>query len=400
MKIIKDQSQQNITAQQGQLGGVEQAKQIQNQLPVDISQQGAPITCPLLPGNPINNNFKPLNPAQLAEVAGVGGAGLKGSGALSGILSVENGHGPRGAAAAFLTTANHGLRSAVRFQLDVSAKDAKAFSGQQINVSGNITKTNDYRGTISGVKLEAPTGYQVGSYKTLSGTIQNERIMGIGGEAPPSGAYLHLPENIEIAGKQYGKVFLGNREFQDGQTLDLHGRLDVNRFGGVEVLEGTYLQLSGLSNVSAGEPRYVNGKFETVDGKKAPRLMLERRDIFDASNVIMVLDQGADKAFVGLEGGMQMAGANAFHGFKGDARIIANATDADRQAIQINREGTPINAAGQELDRVGGHADPAGVADGMLTSWYYDKAADTAYRFLSGGVAGFQMHMDQVIRPN
>ena len=379
------------------------ASPIQSPTQAPISQDPAqvtpmpPIQPPILPG--------PVTPARtlgaddLKAVAGVGGAGISGVGTLKGVIDVQQmGQLLR----PFLITANPGSRSEVKFLLDVDAQAAAKQKGQSLEVTGTIDKLTMYSGKITGATLGEARGISPGAYRTFSGTVEHRNIMGIGGEAPPSGPYLNLDAPIEVDGKPFDRLFLADADkFADGVALQLHGRVDVGRFGGVEVRDGTYLALSGISNVGAGEPTFtLNDGFTTAAGKSAPALILERRDLYDAPNVVMVADQGQDKVFIGTHGGMRMPGSNPFGGFTGSAPIT-QPTDADRAAVTFDeRSGKLVNAAsGEALERLSAPPAPRnGGADMMDVAWYLDRGENTAYRLANGGIAGFRNHMDQVVR--
>ncbi len=392
MNLKIGQTSQLIQAQTQQTG---QTDAIQKPITQQAGQTGV-IEAPVLPvicPQPIVTGWQPLTAGQLSEVAGVGGVGIKGTGTLKGELAIQKmGRTDK----AVLITAHKGSRSEVKFTLDIPLKEARARVGQEVEVEGRISKDAMWGGKIQKAKLSAAQGFAEGTYVSLKGRTEEMNIMGIGGEAPPSGTYLMLDKSISVGGNSYDRVYLGT--YPAGQEVELHGRLDVGRFGGVEVRDGRYAALSGVSNLTAGEPRFDGENFITKAGEKAPVLMLDQREIYDAPNWVLVLDEAEKKAFQGGTGGRMIPGSNRFHGFYGQAAEIVQPTDADRAAVKIDRAGKPVNGAGEALKLVASNVWPPQGADQMMTSWYFDPTANTAYKFLSGGIAGFNMRMSEVIR--
>lgn len=334
-----------------------------------------------------------LSPGELAQVGGMGGAGLKGRGTLQGEVSYEDGR-------AYLITAAKKSKSEVRFLLDLPRAEARALHGQQVSIRGMIEKKSNWSGKITGAKqVSEVAGIGIGSHQTLSGTIENRHIMAIGGEAPPSGSYLILPKPITVAGKEVSAVFVQRYpELEEGAQVTLHGRIDERQFGGVETPQQSVIALTGVSNVSAGEPIFDGKVFTNSLGKELQMLRDGRPEMYDAAGVIFVLDQSHDTAFIGGMGGHIMPTANQFHGFTGTAKI-EEPTDADRQAVTFGPDGTPKNATtGDDLYLVGQTGNGPAHPDQMTQSYYLDDTARAIYRFDSGGIAGFMNDMFQVIR--
>ena len=97
-------------------------------------------------------------------------------------------------------------------------------------------------------------------------------------------------------------------------------------------------------------------------------------------------------------GGFILPTANPFHGFQTSVPI-ESPTDADRAAVQITEQALPISTAtGEPMVEAGRVDPPPNTADAFAYSWYFDASTGTVYGFVSGGIAGFVMHLDTVIR--
>lgn len=244
--------------------------------------------------------------------------------------------------------------------------------------------------------IDGTLSVPVGSYQVLSGKIENRSLFGIGGEAPPSGSYLVLDQPIQVNGKRVTEVFISGPDFQEGERVTLNGRIDVRSFGGVEVREGRYVALSGVSNVGAGEPRFDGRNFLDPEGRQLQVLSYLNPMIADVPSTIIALGDG--KAFVGRMGGFIPPDVNPFHGFYGTAKI-ASPTRADRAAVKFVDD-EPVSAAtGEKLVQISREeSEQPPYPDMMTTTWYLDPAKKTAYAFANGGIAGFRNHLTSVIR--
>jgi hypothetical protein len=89
-----------------------------------------------------HDSARRLTDPELAEIAGLGGEGLRGRGCLDGEISVE-GH------VVTLITANKGARSQVSFTLDMDDRKARHLAGRAISISGTVHKTSPSQGTIT-----------------------------------------------------------------------------------------------------------------------------------------------------------------------------------------------------------------------------------------------------------
>jgi hypothetical protein len=326
---------------------------------------------------------KKLSADELKQIAGVGGAGLKGRGRLEG--EVEKRFDKY-----VLVTAAEGSKSEVRFTLDLPTKDLRGLEGQKVALEGMLEKQAPWGGKITGAKFSA-TGpsVKVGSNQVLSGKIENRDIMGIGGEAPPSGSYLVLDKPIRVANKVIKEVFLHGEELKSGSHARLHGRIDERSWGGVETKGASYIALSGVTNEAKGEPRaLVDGRFVTKKNETLEVLSYNRPMMYDAPARVFVL--AGDKAFLGGRGGHIPPQMNPFHGFSGSAKI-EGATAADQKALKFDADGIPHNKAGEALVRISPESDPGAPVypDMMSQVWYFDDTNNKAYRVDNGGIAGF-----------
>jgi hypothetical protein len=334
-----------------------------------------------------------LTKKELAEIAAVGGEGVAGRGQLQGELHVA-GHTVE------LITAGRGTRSEVSFTLDVSDRKASHLEGWEVTVFGLIHKVSAYRGTITHATVIArPAAHHVpGEHLSVSGKIDNRTLAGPGGEAPPSGSYLLLAHALTVGASRVSEIFLEGREFDQGKSVKLYGRLEARSYGGVETGSHPYIALSGISDLGSGEPAFDGVQFHSAaNHAQLMVLIVRRRDLFDAPNEIVVLDPALARAFLGSFGGHILPEANPFHGFSA-ATDIAKPTEADRAEVVFNKDGNAIDAAtGAELLKVGDEPAPPG-ADRFSHTFYFNAATETVYAFVSGGIAGFVNRMESVIR--
>jgi hypothetical protein len=339
-------------------------------------------------------SHRPLTDAELAEISGIGGAGISGRGRLRGEIHVES-H------VVELITSGKGTRSQVSFTLDLSARKARHLEGHEVAVSGFVQKTSPWSGSITHARVVArPTAHHLpGDHLSLSGKIDNRSPIGPGGEAPPAGSYLVLSEPLRVGASTAAEVFLEGRDFEQGRAVTVHGRLEERTWGGVETGNHPYVALSGVSDVGAGEPLFDGVQLTSAKSGAPLRVLVVRRnDLFDAPNAIVVLDPAQGRAFWGSFGGHIRPDANPFHGFSAAAEIAAP-TDADRAAVVFDKDGNAIDAGtGERLLKVGEELPPPGTADMFAYGWYYEDTKETVYGFVSGGIAGFVNRMQSVIR--
>jgi hypothetical protein len=238
-----------------------------------------------------------------------------------------------------------------------------------------------------------------GEYVTLSGVIDNRKPIGVGGEVPPAGSYLILDRHVHAGHFSVWEVYLLGRRFAEGEHKKLFGRLDAVPYGGVETPQRSYVRLSGISDLDAGEPYFDGAVFHSaVDGAVLQMLgWSERPRRIGAPNTIAVLDGAPRRAFMGTMSGGLPPTISPFHGFDSSSPI-ETPTEADRAAVRITEQALPISTAtGKPLTEVGGQSPPPGTADMFAYSWYLDRATETIYGFVSGGFAGFIMRLNTVI---
>ncbi len=326
-----------------------------------------------------------LTKAELAAVAGIGGVGLGGWGTLVGTLADGDGE-------VRLVTAAAGSRSEVSFALSLMTARADLLLGETVAIAGLIHKATPYTGTIDHARLvHAGSHLLPGMYVRVRGRIDERALMGIGGEAPPSGSYLILDDPLGVAGKPIHELFLEGRRFTDGAIVSVHGRLDARTFGGVETPRRTYYALSGVSDLGAREPIFDGAHFHALpDRTPLTVLTLRRAGLFDGPDTIVVLDPRQERAFLGTMGGLLSPGHNPFHGFVADAAITP-ATEEDRRALRFDDEGRAFDVeSGDEALKVGELAPPPNTADGLTTTWFFDPAVDVIYQVADGGFAGLR----------
>lgn len=101
-----------------------------------------------------HDSTRRLTDPELAEIAGLGGEGLRGRGCLDGEIRVE-GH------VVTLITANKGTGSQVSFTLDMDDRKARHLLGTAISISGNVHKISPSQGTITHTTVvDRPTAHR------------------------------------------------------------------------------------------------------------------------------------------------------------------------------------------------------------------------------------------------
>jgi hypothetical protein len=391
--------QPGSTAQTAQSGAISSSQQIGG----DSDQIGG-IPGPIVRPEPPTQGGR-LTEGQLATIAGVGGEGLSGYGKLTGRIAV-------------VTKAFHSSPSdpgqmleipmlvtlkkdnaVVSFELELPVDQAKALVGQTVTVEGHISKTSKYGGVIESPAIGETSGFPKGTWAQLSGKVENRQLFAIGGEAPPSGSWLKLDTPITVDGKSFDALFIQNRELKDGAEVKLNGRLDIGGFGGVETPPQTYLALSGVTDLSAGEPVFDGKVFtSSVSGKELDVFSWVNPMIADIPSTLWIVDQGADRIFIGASGGFIPQHMNPWHGIS-DALVLRTADETDRKAIKLDSNGEP-SFKGSKLELVGSELPPPGTADMFSHEWYIDPSTKAAFHFVSGGIAGFQRRLDQVAFPS
>ncbi|MCA9553009.1 MAG: hypothetical protein KC933_23435 [Myxococcales bacterium] len=357
---------------------------------------GAPVGH--LPPAPVSHTLTNQELQQIQTFGG--GVGLKGHGLLSGTLEVQKQHvvnfGIATQEEVPVLLLNRGSRSEMPFTLDLPLAQAKAARGQDVTVSGVVEKTTAGSGRVSNVHVSGVDGYRAGTWLQLSGRVETRNVMGFGGEAPPSGSWLKLDQPITMGGQAVTELFLEHRELPGGARLQGTGRLDHRSWGGVEHPKTNYVAFTGLTDQGAGEPAFDGRTFTDAQGKTLDVLSWVNPQIADIPSTIFVLDQGADKVWVGASGGFIHPDMNPFHGFRKSVAIEApNAKD--RAKIKDDADGHPM-WGDQKLDLLGGWGQGPDVADGMATQWYRNPANGDLLCFSNGGIAGFHNHLDQVVR--
>jgi len=397
VKITKQT--QPLTSQTAQAAPISTPKPTQSGADSIGQLPPTPVICP----KPLGRE---LDAEQIKLISGVGGAGIKGYGTLTGEIAVltrfkQDAPGTIGyeEQKAVLITHGKGSRSQVSFQLDLDPQAAKAVEGQLVQVSGDLEKTSMYGGKVSGAQLGESLGIKPGSYTQVSGSVENRQLVGIGGEAPPSGSWLVLDKPLTVGGEQIAELYLGQDAYADGASVKLNGRIDLGSWGGVETPPSRYYSLSGVSDLGRNEPIYDGQGFtSSVSGKPLDTLSWTRPLVTDIPATVWILDQGQDKAFIASMGGFIPPWMNPFHGIR-EARAIELPTAADRAKIGVSADGAPyVKATGDKLELISKEEPPPGTADGMSQAWYLDAKTQELYRFASGGIAGFVLHMEQVVR--
>lgn len=335
-----------------------------------------------------------LTAEQLAAVAGVGGEGICGYGALTGELAASDDR-------LRLITAHRGTRSEVSFDLELAASKLDLSALGPLTIYGLVRKATPYTGTIRRAHVvHRPQDPDLvpGAHLRLTGRVDNRELVAIGGEAMPSGSYLVLTAPIRVGGCATSEVFLEHPVFRPGAALTAYGRLELRSVGGVETPLRHYAALSGVSDLTANEPWYDGFQFHSaLTGASLRVLVIRRAGMFDAPDAVVVLDPAQARAFFGAMGGFMPPGRNPFHGFAAQVDITVP-TDADRAAVIFDAGGQAVDAESLEpLILLAREEPPPNTADMFTHEWYYDPVHDVIYHFVSGGIAGFINRLQSVI---
>jgi hypothetical protein len=239
-----------------------------------------------------------------------------------------------------------------------------------------------------------------GTWNTMTGVVQNRE--GIPEGPVPAGHWLQLDKPIMLKNNQPGgggaaqkitSVFISDITRQygtDGQgnmTSELHGRIDLVTRRGLNGNSATFAQLTGISDLRAGEPRF-NGKTFTDRGETLTQLQWFS-GVPDVPAQLFVLD--GDTAFAGAIGGFTTM---PFH-FTGKSFPIQEPDALDRQSVKIDAQGNAVTQDGRQLREIGHQAEGPGDEPGQR--WFVDSDSKTIYGFQTGGFVGVPM-MNKVIR--
>lgn len=336
-----------------------------------------------------------LSPEELKSVGGVGGAGLQGFGVLQGRLKFL-----ARSRRVILITANAGTRSEVSFLTDLPPEAVASSSSRRVAVAGIIRKKSLYVGALSEACVAGKSlmDRKAGQYLVIEGTIENRHPMAIGGEAPPSGSWLVLPSPIHIGKFLAREVYLLHKLLPAGTKAVLHGRLGLREYGGVETPRRAYATLSGISDLTAGEPYYDGKQFWSQESDEPLQmLVIGQAHLVDAPSRLLVLEEARQLAHAGTWGGLLPASESPFQGFYAKA-AIEPPSEADLAAIRFDAQRKPVDVATGEPLREIGHAGPeVPYPDAMYTTYSWDEHTETVYLMLNGGIAGFVNHVQWVI---
>lgn len=323
--------------------------------------------------------MRPLSLEQLLAISGMAGVGSCGTGVIAGEIVSRS-------KKAVLITAAKGTRSEVSFATDLSERGTRALEGHRVWVAGVIRKSTQWTGTITRARVvHWPAECHLpGEHLTLSGRVEEQRVFASGCEAPPSGSWLVLARPIHVGRAEVTEVFVQGSAVLTGDGAVIHGRLDARHYGGTETPQQPYFALSGASNVGRGEPIFDGVQFLGAEtGAHLRALVLERREMFDAPNVVLVLDRAQRLAFVASMGA-RVIGDNPFHGFSSRARID-DPMESERGAVRFDEHGAALSAAtGAPLCEVA-RETPPGAPDDARVVTYFDVGTYRVYVFTGTG---------------
>ena len=273
----------------------------------------------------------------------------------------------------------------------------------QMTDAGYKVKTSNFKGaaflTIQTSPSSGVKQFKEGAWTDLKGTIKKytpENPPRDGG-AGAFGSWLKLDTPVKIGDLEVKELYLEYRNVPEGQAVQLNGRLDV-REGPAEIFPPIrFGVLSGMTNLTAGQPRYDGKDFFGATGKKLPQLHWNEPLVMDKPATLFVPDQGADKMFVGAIGGMIAPWMNHFHGFRGAVNITGpSRTDIKTVRWDHSAGGPVLSASGKALKMIGKETSPIVHSQ---AHWFLDPASKTAYRFAPiGGFGALQPKLDQVVR--
>ncbi|MBK6688029.1 MAG: hypothetical protein IPG45_26375 [Deltaproteobacteria bacterium] len=309
-----------------------------------------------------------MSKADLKAIGARGSVGLKGSGALKGEVTISRGR-------PYLITANKGLKSEVRFRLDLPLAKAEALAGKISMIGGELHKTGDYEGKISGAKVVIPLkAHRLGDHLEVIGKAANRPVPEP--EGLPAGTWIKLERPISVGGQVVKELRLWNDQLDDGLKVKLYGRLDKKNYGGVLRPKGEYFELSGASNLTLGEPRFDGAKFKDAEGQPLVILRHDSPHVVPGPAQLFVLRPEAKLAHLGSFGGQIPQWVNSFHGFRATAAIGAP-TEAEKGSFKLLRGKASMD--GKELVAIGPReqADGAVVAEGA--AHWFDVTTQTVY---------------------
>jgi hypothetical protein len=238
----------------------------------------------------------------------------------------------------------------------------------------------------AGLRIGPPRGYLEGDYGAFGGAIAKRA---------GRGDLLVLASPIHVGGEKIDALVLDHiLDFEPGMKAVFFGRLRL-RWEGTGDFERYPYELEGVSNLSAGEPRFTGERF--FDAKDQPLVSLRWAawpNTFDSPSMIAVRDPALRTAFLGLFGGY-MTWADPFAGFF-DRAPIEPPRYSDCVGLGVDDDGVPFGPQGA-MELVGVDADPPWMIDGMVHEWWLDRALDRILRLDTGGIAGFENTPMEVI---
>lgn len=238
----------------------------------------------------------------------------------------------------------------------------------------------------------AKTRYEPKTWDDLYGKVEH-----VAGDGDRAGAYLRLDKPIRVGSIETDLIKLHSyREeelFKAGASVHVSGRLDV--LGEQSNPAVPYVAMTGLSSLTAHEPRYDGGYFYDSKGEQLTQLWHNVR-IPDYPSSTFVLDHETGKAFAGHIGGFLPPWANWFSGFS-SVHEIERVTSAP---VNISVEAGELvvkNHDGKKLVQIGRENPDPLSADIPGRTWFLDTKAGTAYGVSDGGRA-VRHNVDSVIR--
>lgn len=215
-----------------------------------------------------------------------------------------------------------------------------------------------------------PQAVQPGGYGEFSGRLKRQGDLTV----------LELEHPISLKGKTFKQLNLGFEPATGNATY--FGRIDEHSV--FDPKSGP--ALSGISRISAGQPKYDGKKFTDANGTKLAELSYNRPMIMDAPAIILVLSADGQTAHQGAYGGFIPREANPFHGFNA-TRTIAAPKAAELAAVAVTGNGGLISKQTQQpLDVLG--------KDAQGRTWYMNEDGTTAYRAASIGKPDAVIRLD------
>jgi hypothetical protein len=213
-------------------------------------------------------------------------------------------------------------------------------------------------------RLLYPDDYKLGEYAEFRGTLDFVPTY------EGSTQVLVLDKAYLIEGEIVKTLFLRHTRFDVDGGLKLWGKL--THFWRVWGTDEIGVVLTGISNLSNHEPRFDGQYFMDEGGKRLVSLRWPAQMVPHHDPFALAVIEPEQTVALGWMGGTLPMGASPFVGFY--RRLpYTPPTSRDCASISIAPDGTPVNAAGDALELVGG------TRANFERRWWLDRDNSTIY---------------------